>query len=123
MPIHRYKCQNGHVFEKFYRNRADVEETCSCQKCQLEATKTVPLIAKTSTGWGDQTGKFGVNGYYSYSMGKQFQNDKECRVYAESKGFAPASEFDKYVVEDAVEDLKVEQKEYETWKTQNEIKV
>jgi hypothetical protein len=51
--------------------------------------RMMSLPAKTSGKWGDQTGKWGVNGFYDRGLGATYYTSAEREKIARSKGLVP----------------------------------
>lgn len=88
MPIHDYvciKCEN--VQEKFIK-MSQVNDTFLCE-CGTELKRMMSLPAKTSGKWGDQTGKWGVNGFYDRGLGATYYTSAEREKIARAKGLVP----------------------------------
>lgn len=49
-------------------------------------SRQVTAPAKTATTWGDQTGKYGVNGVWNRGLGCMVQNDRHADAIAKSRG-------------------------------------
>jgi hypothetical protein len=50
------------------------------------------LIAQTSLRWGDNTGRFGVNGFYDRGLGATYHNTVERDQIMKRKGLVPLDE-------------------------------
>ena len=61
----------------------------TCKDCDSPLRSLVSAPAKTSGKWGDQTGKFGVNGYYDRGLGATYYNNDQREKIAKSKGLIP----------------------------------
>lgn len=57
-----------------------------CIPCSIVMHRTVTAPAWTPSGWGDQTGKYGVNGLYNRGLGCIVKNDRHADEIAASRG-------------------------------------
>jgi len=88
MPIHDYVCVTcENVQEKFIK-MSQVNDTFTCQ-CGTELKRLMSVPAKTAGKWGDQTGKWGVNGFYDRGLGATYYTSAEREKIARAKGLVP----------------------------------
>lgn len=88
MPIYDFIC---------YTCKKQTDRLCkyenkdaqTCNDCDSPLRSLVSAPAKTSGKWGDQTGKFGVNGYYDRGLGATYYNNDQREKIAKSKGLIP----------------------------------
>ena len=103
MPIHGYKCPDGHYSEELFRNAGLVTKQITCRYCDQLADKQLSAPAFTPGRWGDQMGKYGVNGFFDRGLGASYSNSMERERIADAKGLAPASDFDQHHAADCME--------------------
>jgi putative FmdB family regulatory protein len=60
-----------------------------CKDCDGPLRSLVSAPAKTSGKWGDQTGKWGVNGCFDKGLGATYYNNDQREKIAKSKGLIP----------------------------------
>ena len=80
MPIFDYECGDRHRIEGFFKAGEEIPLTMVCPFCQQPAIKQLSAPAHTPGRWGDQTGKYGVNGCYDRGLGgveKHIEADKQ----------------------------------------------
>ena len=61
----------------------------TCKDCDSPLHSLVSAPAKTAGKWGDQTGKWGVNGCYDRGLGATYYNSMDRERIAKSKGLVP----------------------------------
>jgi putative FmdB family regulatory protein len=89
MPIHDYACFECEKIEEKFIKMSQVNDVMSCSTCGKEMKRMMSLPAKTSGKWGDQTGKWGVNGFYDRGLGATYYTSAEREKIARSKGLVP----------------------------------
>lgn len=89
MPIHDYACFECEKIEEKFIKMSQVNDVMSCSACGKEMKRMMSLPAKTSGKWGDQTGKWGVNGFYDRGLGATYYTSAEREKIARSKGLVP----------------------------------
>lgn len=89
MPIHDYACFDCEKIEEKFIKMSQVNEAMSCSSCGKEMKRMMSLPAKTAGKWGDQTGKWGVNGFYDRGLGATYYTSAEREKIARSKGLVP----------------------------------
>jgi hypothetical protein len=52
---------------------------------------------------GDQTGKYGVDGFYDRGLGARYQTSMQREAIMEKKGLVSTGDFDKHFVEDTLQ--------------------
>lgn len=65
------------------------KESQTCKDCDSPLHSLVSAPAKTAGKWGDQTGKWGVNGCYDRGLGATYYNSMDRERIAKSKGLIP----------------------------------
>ena len=90
MPIYLYRCQEcKNVIEKIHSYKArdafKVDNICALCKGDFEDVVTAP--AKTPGLWGDQTGTYGADGFFSKSLGKHVTSKHEEERIANKMGY------------------------------------
>ena len=65
------------------------KDTQTCKDCDSPLRSLVSAPAKTAGKWGDQTGKWGVNGCYDRGLGATYYNSMDRERIAKSKGLIP----------------------------------
>tara|TARA_R110002012_G_scaffold309413_1_gene516388 strand:+ start:3588 stop:4043 length:456 start_codon:yes stop_codon:yes gene_type:complete len=113
MPLFDYNC-GDHVYQELFLPKEEVPKTIKCPVCGEESKKMVPTPAFTPGRWGDQTGKFGVNGFYDRGLGASYHTSMERERIMDAKGLASCSDLDKYHVEDAMEKTIAKNKQQDT---------
>lgn len=61
----------------------------TCKDCDSPLHSLVSAPAKTAGKWGDQTGKWGVNGCFDRGLGATYYNSMDRERIAKSKGLIP----------------------------------
>lgn len=108
MPLMNYKCKScGHIEEELVKR--PVPQSLDCVQCGAPAPRVEVgyLIAKTPGRWGDQTGKYGVNGHYDYGLGATYHNSMEKERIMKSKGLIPLSDLGTHAWDDAQDRARV----------------
>lgn len=105
MPLYEFRCVScNNVVETIisYKEKSQFKVDNCCALCQGEFTDVVSKIARTQTLWGDETGKYGVNGMFSKSLGRHVTNRREEERIAKSMGFVPESDLPKGHVDEVM---------------------
>ena len=102
MPLFDYNCGN-HVYQELFLPKEPVPYSIKCPVCGEESKKMVASPAFTPGRWGDQTGKYGVNGFYDRGLGASYHTSMERERIMDAKGLASCSDLDQHHVEDAME--------------------
>lgn len=89
MPIHDYACFDCEKIEEKFIKMSQVNDVMSCSICGKEMKRMMSLPAKTAGKWGDQTGKWGVNGFYDRGLGATYYTSAEREKIARAKGLVP----------------------------------
>jgi hypothetical protein len=92
MPLFSYRCSNNHTFDILCKH-SDRTNFIICDICKEQSNLLVTLPAKTSLSWGDNTGKYGVDGFYDRGLGAHYHNIQERDKIAKEKGLVPVSDF------------------------------
>jgi len=103
MPIFDYECGDRHRIESFFKAGEEIPLTMICPFCQQPAIKQLSAPAHTPGRWGDQTGKYGVNGFYDRGLGATYHNSMEREALMDKKGLVDAGSFGKHALDDGVE--------------------
>ena len=109
MPMFDYFC-GEHVYEALFLPKEDVPAQIKCPECGKLALKQMSMPANTPGRWGDQTGKYGVDGFFDRGLGARYHTSMERDAIMDAKGLAPLSSFDKHHVEDTMEKTITENK-------------
>jgi hypothetical protein len=88
MPIYDFIC---------YTCKKQTDRLCkfenkdaqTCKDCDSPLHSLVSAPAKTAGKWGDQTGKWGVNGCFDRGLGATYYTSMERERIAKSKGLVP----------------------------------
>jgi putative FmdB family regulatory protein len=94
MPIYSFKCKAcGYTHDSImkFSERENFIRTKRCD-CGGELKTAMTRPAKTPGLWGDQTGTYGVNGYYSKALGAYVDNKAAERKIMEKRGFIAESD-------------------------------
>jgi len=89
MPMFDYCC-GRHTTEELFFPKEEIPEEILCSECGDRAIKMLPLVAKTAGRWGDQTGKYGVDGFFDRGLGARYHTSMEREAIMESKGLVDA---------------------------------
>lgn len=93
MPIFAWGCTCcGKEYETIMSYERSEQVEVLCKECSLVMKKKVNIPAFTPSGWGDQTGTYGVNGKYNKGLGCYVNNDRHAEQIAKSRGLVPFSE-------------------------------
>ena len=114
MPLFDYFC-GEHVHEALFMPKEEVPHSIKCPKCGETSVKQLSMPANTPGRWGDQTGKYGVDGFYDRGLGARYQTSMQREAIMDAKGLASASDFDKDIVEDSMQ----RQMEYQNQQDKN----
>ena len=109
MPLFDYFC-GKHVHEALFLPKEEIPNHIQCPECGQLALKQLSMPASTPGRWGDQTGKYGVNGFFDRGLGARYHTSMERDAIMDAKGLAPLSSFDKHHVEDTMEKTITENK-------------
>jgi len=103
MPMMLYTCAGcDRSFEELVPHPAP--DAIDCIMCGVEAPRLhVYRIAKTPGRWGDQTGKYGVNGYYDKGLGATYHSSMEREKIMKAKGLVSLEDYDQHMWEDETE--------------------
>ena len=101
MPLFDYFC-GKHVHEALFLPKEEIPNQIQCPECGQLALKQLSMPASTPGRWGDQTGKYGVNGFFDRGLGARYHTSMERDAIMDAKGLAPLSSFDKHHVEDTM---------------------
>ena len=100
MPLHAYRCLSCHSYEEeLFSIREEVPLSMLCP-CGDQAPRQLPRIAITPGRWGDQTGKYGVNGFFDRGLGVTYHNSKQRDAAIKAAGVAPLSDYPAHFWED-----------------------
>ena len=102
MPLFDYFC-GEHVHEALFLPKEEVPDSIKCPQCGELAPKQLAMPASTPGRWGDQTGKYGVDGFFDRGLGARYQTSMQREAIMEAKGLAPESSFGKHHVEDTLQ--------------------
>ena len=114
MPLFDYFC-GEHVHEALFLPKENVPDSIDCPKCGKLAIKQLSMPANTPGRWGDQTGKYGVDGFYDRGLGARYQTSMQREAIMEKKGLVSTGDFDKHHVEDTLQ----RQSEYQDQQDKN----
>ena len=114
MPLFDYFC-GEHVHEALFLPKENVPDSIDCPKCGKPAIKQLSMPANTPGRWGDQTGKYGVDGFYDRGLGARYQTSMQKEAIMEKKGLVSTGDFDKHFVEDTLQ----RQSEYQDQQDKN----
>lgn len=103
MPLFDYDC-GEHTHEVFFKAGQKVSDFLECPHCQKTAVKKLSAPAYTPGRWGDQTGKYGVNGFFDRGLGATYHTSMEREKLMEAKGLVSLSDFDDNYVEDKAQE-------------------
>ena len=93
MPLFAWGCTCcGREYETIMSYDRSEKIEILCKECNLVMPKKVNIPAFTPSGWGDQTGTYGVNGKYNKGLGCYVKNDRDAERIAKSRGLVPFSE-------------------------------
>lgn len=92
-----------HVHEELFLPKEEAPNSIACPECGELALKQMSMPAFTPGRWGDQTGKYGVNGFFDRGLGARYHTSMERESIMDAKGLASVSDLDKHHVEDAME--------------------
>jgi hypothetical protein len=103
MPMMLYTCPGcDYTVEELVPHPAP--DAIACVQCGKPAERHhVYLIAKTPGRWGDQTGKYGVNGYYDKGLGATYHSSMEREKIMKAKGLVSLEDYGKHMWEDETE--------------------
>lgn len=96
MPLREYVCVDC-KYKTVELIRGDYPKVIECPECKAEghvatAIYKISMPAKTAGSWGDNTGKYGVNGYYDKALGATYYNTAERDAICKAKGLVPLSQ-------------------------------
>lgn len=90
MPIKEAACYECKTVEDLLVRMSEVSNPPpSCPVCSGSRSYLVSAPQKTAGKWGDQTGKFGVNGFYDRGLGATYYNNDQRDRIAKAKGLIP----------------------------------
>jgi|TARA_R100001530_G_scaffold134174_1_gene108550 hypothetical protein len=79
------------------------------EECGGALSKCLGSFAKTPSRWGDETGKYGVNGMFSPGLGRYVTNRREEEKIMRSMGKIPESDMGKHYIQDKIEEERVKE--------------
>jgi len=88
VPIYEYACQCGALAEDLFRMN-EAPDTIPCPRCAGDLVRLVSLPAHTPGRWGDNTGRYGVNGFYDRGLGATYHNTMEREKLCRDRGLIP----------------------------------
>ena len=83
--------------------KEEVPHSIKCPQCGKPAIKQLSMPANTPGRWGDQTGKYGVDGFYDRGLGARYQTSMQREAIMEKKGLVSTGDFDKHFVEETLQ--------------------
>ena len=92
MPLFDYCC-GTHTTEILFWPSEEIPDEVKCSECGETALKMLAMPAKTPGRWGDQTGKYGVDGFYDRGLGARYHTSMERERIMDAKGLASLSDF------------------------------
>ena len=101
MPLFEYECPDQHVTEVLLRTQ-EIPPSMICSCGQL-ASKIVSAPAWTPGRWGDQTGRYGVNGHYDKSLGATYSTSMQRDRIMREKGLVSQEDLPQHFIEDTME--------------------
>lgn len=116
MPFYEYQCTLCYSEIELLQSIEEgeyfvYENTCECGG---DLKKMISTFAHTPSRWGDETGKYGVNGMFSKGLGKIVKNRREEEKIMASMGKVPVADLPQHFIEDRMEQLKEEEAKIET---------
>ncbi len=96
-----WECGSEEVLDKFFDPYGDRLPS----GCGGKIYKQISCPARTPSLWGDETGAYGVNGYFSQALGKYCSRKDERRIM-EQRGFIPESDMPAGFFEDETQKRK-----------------
>tara|TARA_R110002020_G_scaffold46851_3_gene133464 strand:+ start:10669 stop:11127 length:459 start_codon:yes stop_codon:yes gene_type:complete len=111
MPLFDYQCKYGHVTERLIYG-GDIPNNAIC-KCGSNSERMVSAPAYTPGRWGDQTGKYGVNGHYDHALGASYSTSMEKEAIMRKKGVISSSDLDQHFVEDRIQKEEAEHAQHQ----------
>jgi|TARA_R110000751_G_scaffold8840_2_gene34358 hypothetical protein len=102
MPLFDYFC-GEHVHEALFLPKEEVPDSIKCPECDNDSYKQISIPAHTPGRWGDQTGKYGVNGFFDRGLGARYQTSMQREALMDKKGLVSTGDFDKHHVEDTLQ--------------------
>lgn len=99
------------MHEALFLPKEEVPDSIDCPQCGELALKQLSMPASTPGRWGDQTGKYGVDGFYDRGLGARYQTSMEREAIMEKKGLVSTGDFDKHFVEDTLQRQTAHQKQ------------
>tara|TARA_R100001480_G_scaffold70900_4_gene81989 strand:+ start:202 stop:681 length:480 start_codon:yes stop_codon:yes gene_type:complete len=105
VPLYEYKCK---TCEGMLEELQTIEEGLvfadnNICECGGELQKCLGSFAKTPSRWGDETGRYGVNGMFSPGLGRYVTNRREEEKIMASMGKVPASDLPQHYIADKLE--------------------
>lgn len=97
MPLFEFQCKKcGSIHEKLlkFSERDQFMDGNSCY-CGGDLSNKISLTAFTPGLYGDQTGKYGANGYFSKSLGAYVDNKRVEEKLMRDRGFIRESDLGK----------------------------
>lgn len=97
MPIFEEACIVCNKIEEVIKKYE--EPTSDCPKCGSTRKRLISAHAHTPGRFGDNTGKYGVNGCFDRGLGATYYNSMEREAICKAKGLIPLSDVggDKFV--------------------------
>jgi len=103
MPMYLFTCAVCDMTTEELVKRP-APDAIDCVMCGKPAKRLqVYRIARTPGRWGDQTGKYGVNGYYDKGLGATYHSSMEREKIMKAKGLVSLEDYGTHMWEDETE--------------------
>jgi len=92
MAFYEYHCETCNTSYEIRRKVSDRDLPYLCPHDGAETKRMVTAPLFTPGSWGDETGKYGVNGVYDRGLGTYVKNEKHRDQILKQKGFVRESD-------------------------------
>jgi hypothetical protein len=123
MPFYEYQCKGcKNIVEALVEmGKGDLwMDDHECAICDADGrrkqhgwSRLISAPARTVTLWGDETGKYGVNGMYSSALGRRVTNKREEEAICRKMGYVNANDLPQGFVDNKIQSQLAEDQHFE----------
>jgi len=112
MPLYCFHCYGCDADWEFLQSFEESKEEHLCGHCSEKLQKQTSIFAFTPSRWGDMTGRYGVNGYYSEALGRHVASPAVEDKLCEAKGLVRVSNYNESVITNVIDKSEDDHKEH-----------
>ena len=117
MPVFEFRCKTcDNIIETLiisYKDKSQFKVDNCCSLCEGGFEDVVSKPARTVSLWGDETGKYGVNGMYSQALGRTVTNKREEERICRKMGYVNTNDLPEDFVDSKIQSQLAEDAKYE----------